>query len=385
MTQLKDLDQIRADNDRVLHFATSPLRFIYQLLMGLGIVGMAISYLFISQVGWVVDMGLRSQRARDEQAQAIAASLGDNRKGVDVTVDFSDRASNWDEANYSGQPWHGQDHFWVTEQDYVTKAQEVTGGEPNPESKFSTLDPFRLTGHRVNTPLRGFPFCHTGHPEEYETKLGPWAERPDTILDRKSARMHRDFETAAIMIAALRSALAHLKAGQSLASEYGPASDKPLENSYCNADGADPAILSPDQIAAYRASTWSIHFFYAPMVTFRYAYFGGSEASIEEPDDPVVHRQAQWEDQGMKIVGMGTDDKDLIYGTTLYSDLFADNPPLSEGQLEAERDLLQTESMDFWLKAAKENGIADTASLYAENLAARRDLATIFGDPLPSQ
>jgi hypothetical protein len=93
--------------------------------------------------------------------------------------------------------------------------------------------------------------------------------------------MHRSFETAAIMIATLRSALVHQKAGQTLASEYGPASAKPPENSYCNADRVDPTVLSPAQLAAYRAATWSIHLRYAPEVSFRYVYFDSSEAPIQ--------------------------------------------------------------------------------------------------------
>jgi len=383
----KDDEQIRADNDRVLHFAMSPLRFIYEIMAAMGLVGMAICYVFISQVGWVVDLGLRSQHARNEQVQALATSLGGDynsaRKNIDITVSFADRASDWDAKNYPGQPWHGQDHFWITEEDYVTKGQEAPGVWTDPESQYKALDPFQLTAEHAFTPLRGFPFCHVGHPGMYETKLGIWSERPDTILDRKSARMHRDFETGAIMIAALRSALAHLKAGQSLTSEYGPASGKPLENSYCNADGADPSILSPAQLAAYRATTWWIHLFYAPTVTFRYVYFPTGELDIEDPSDPNLARQRQWVDQGgMKIIGMGDDEKDLVYGTTLYADLFADDPPLSDGQLKAEKELLATESMNFWLQAARENGITDTAPLYAENLAARRDLAAIFGDPV---
>jgi hypothetical protein len=68
---------------------------------------------------------------------------------------------------------------------------------------------------------------------------------PNTNLVRKSVRMHRDFEAAAIVVAALRPALARLKAGQN------PASAKHLENSYCNADWVDPTVLSPAQLAAY--------------------------------------------------------------------------------------------------------------------------------------
>jgi hypothetical protein len=385
------MDLIRAENDQAIHFATTPIRVLYRVLALLGLLGLATCYFFISQTGWIVDVGPRSERARIDQINSLGASLiGDynsSRKMVDVTVNFAYRARGGDEQSYPGQPWHGQDHFWVTEEDYVTKGQGIPGVSTDPESKYRTLNPFQLSDERAITPLRGFPFCHVGHSGMYETALGPWSERPDTILDRKSARMHRDFETAAIMVAALRSALAHLKAGQDLRSEYGPASGKPLENSYCNADGADPTVLSPAQLAAYRAATWTIALHYAPSVTFRYVYFPTSEASIEESEDPAVQRAEQWADQGMKIVGMcDYCDRDtaLKYGTTLYADLFANDPPLSDVQIRTERELLKTASMDWWLMQARMNGVTETSPLYAENLAARRDLATIFGDPPPT-
>ncbi len=62
MSPLKDIEQIRDENDRVLNLAMSPLRFIYQLMAALGLVGMAVGYFFISQVGWIVDLGLPQTR-----------------------------------------------------------------------------------------------------------------------------------------------------------------------------------------------------------------------------------------------------------------------------------------------------------------------------------
>lgn len=57
-----------------------------------------------------------------------------------------------------------------------------------------------------------------GSPATTTSRSAP-ADRADVflMLDRNSARMRRDYETAAIMVAALRSTLSHLKARQSVA------------------------------------------------------------------------------------------------------------------------------------------------------------------------
>ncbi len=379
MPYLKDRDQIRDENTSTLYFLLTPFRILQHFLYALGVIGLAIGLIFINQVGWIVDLGDRSERARQDQVNSIGDSLthdSDGRPMLDITVNFTDRASDWDAKNYPGQPWHGQDHFWITEGDsYDIKGSEAPDESRfEPESHYRTLDSFQLTYDRATAVLRGFPFCHVGHSEMYETKLGSWSERNETILDRKSARMHRDFETAAIMVAALRSALAHLKAGQTLASEYGPASGKPLENSYCNADGADPIVLSPTQLAAYRAATYGVHLDDAPTVIFRYIAFGGTEATVQD---------GRWLDHGMMISGMCENchpDTDLMWGTTLYADLFAENPPLNDIQLQAERDLLHTATWDFWVEEARANDITDIVPLKAEFEAAQRDLTAIFGE-----
>lgn len=51
--------------------------------------------------------------------------------------------------------------------------------------------------------------------------------------------------------------------------------------------------------------------------------------------------------------------------------------------MDPEQALLGSAAWDFWAKKARENGMTNTEALYAEKLAARRDLATIFGDPIP--
>jgi hypothetical protein len=52
------------------------------------------------------------------------------------------------------------------------------------------------------------------HPDHmtafFDATPGSWSTRGDDALDRKSARMQRDYEIASKMTAALRSTLAHM-------------------------------------------------------------------------------------------------------------------------------------------------------------------------------
>lgn len=369
MGSLKADDQIRPENERTLHFALTPFRILQDVALGVLFVVMLIGWIFVSQIGWIVDLGPRSERARDAMVDQVGRNIsapGEGLSVLDLTVNFTDRAY-WDQDRSS--EWAEPDFFWADWQ----KNYEDAGLGLDPPA----IDSFQIQQGRQSLDIddHGIQFCHVGHPGLYSTALGSWSDRgdPGFVLGRKSARMRRDFETAAIMISALRSALAHLKAGQTLASEYGPASGLPLEDSYCNADGADPALLTPAQLAAYRSATYQIHLEEAPEVTFRLIYYGADNIT-------------PWREDGTEIVGMcdGCDpDNDLMYSTTLYADLFDKEPPLSDAQERAEKELLKTANMAFWLQEARENGITDTAPLAAENLRARQDLAAIFGDPIP--
>ncbi len=71
----------------------------------------------------------------------------------------------------------------------------------------------------------------------YESKLAPWSEHEESIFDPKPARMRRAFETLAIMVAAVRSALTNLKAGQAPVSENGLATDKPQKTAFATQTG----------------------------------------------------------------------------------------------------------------------------------------------------
>src|ERR1017187_11020091 len=56
-----------------------------------------------------------------------------------------------------------------------------------------------------------------------------WSTRGDDALDRKSARMQRDYEIAAMMTASLRSALAHIKLNRPLSEVFD-------HHGHCDAD-----------------------------------------------------------------------------------------------------------------------------------------------------
>lgn len=384
MSYLKTDEQIRRENDEALHVALTPFRFIYRIMAMFGLLTMALAWGLICWCGWIVDVGPRSERAR----QAAIADMnyassfeGDGAWTLDLEFDFRNRPSWWDiRNNHADDPWASPDHFRVTDRLIYPHVDLETA-----EHKYrDTIVPFTTSEIGGTMANHGIPFCQLGHAGLNDTGLGTWSERgnPRFLLNRKAGRMHRDYETVAMMTAALRSALAHLRAGQTLASEGGPDETSP-EDSFCNAEGVIPGKLKPDQVAAYRAATYQVHLPDAPVLWVRYAYFGIDEAQTQEPDDPIVKRQYQWRLGGAEIVGMCLDDNcrdetALNFQTTYLDDLFAQEPPLGPAQLDAEQALLQTATMDFWLQEARANGITDVKLLYAMHDEAEKDLQTVL-------
>lgn len=243
------------ENAEALHLMLLPFRLMVQFWQLLGFIAMCILAIFRAQAGWIVDYGPRSEQAR----QAVVDQIRDRAHSswTDITIDFRKRASWYDQQHeWATEPWEARDHFWVrTRSDYYA-------ADTGPD-EVHTVTPFVIDRDEwEGVPDRGIPYCHVGFARLYDTSLGSLGDRaePSLMLDRKSTRMRRDYETAAIMVAALRSTLAHLKAHQSVAGIYGPdATDKPLENSFCNGEGADPSFYTPGQIAAFKAATYAIH------------------------------------------------------------------------------------------------------------------------------
>lgn len=358
MSYFNDQDQIERENQEALHLALTPFRILQTLIRTVGFILLLILWLLRNQVGWIVDCGPRSESARQDLVNSIGQDFapGFSEAGnglVDVAVDFADRSS-----------------------------------APTGEGS-DTVYPFQLQIERQNAPFGGIPFCVLGNPGMFESGRTGWGEMgdPEIALNRKSGRMRRDYETAALMTAALRSALAHLKVGQTLASEEGPTSDLPRRDTYCDPDGADPRLLTRAQLAAYRSATYRVHLYDAPAILIRYISFDVD--TVGDPDDPERQREEQWKDQGFQISGMCVDDYQctdaeqetpLDFYVTYFGDIFDRDAPLSYPQLDAERRMLEMADLSFWLREAKENGIADTAPLVAMHRRAEEDLAAITGE-----
>jgi hypothetical protein len=386
---------IASKNQGTLYFLLTPFRLLAQFLMVIGVVGLAIMCLFVNQFGWLVDLGSRSERARDEIVRDIGNEMSAGHTHViETEVDFGKRSPvglPTEHGEPGSIPYHSPDHFWVANPgDYLAiKSYESPEDAPDYSNDYRLkgVAPFVTTEQRGDVTFRAFTYCHIGTPGLFDTKLHSWSERgdPKTMLNRKSARLNRAFETAAVMTGALRSALAHMKAGQTLASEYGPSNnDLPLENSYCNADGANPKLLRPASLAAYRRASLGITIPDAPQVRFRYIYVssGGSD------DDPDLARMRQWDTGGMRLIGMCRTaslckEEDLMPWTSWAGDIWASNPPLSVEQENAEFVMLRTATWDYWQAAAKANGLKPTPELENELKSAQHDLDVIFGEAKP--
>jgi len=385
-------EQIGRVNERTPHFLLSPIALIENILMVFGTAGLAILVGIVCWFGWIVDVGPRSQRARDAEVAQIVTNFAQQWNGqgnwvVNLRIDFRNRPS-WSSirGEFADEPWNSPEHLWVTDPSPYPDTEDLDGDE---RQYRDTILPFIVTDAHSTVIDHGIPFCQVGHAALNDTGLGTWSERADPkfLLNRKAGRMHRDYETVAMMTAALRSALAHLTAGQTLASENGPLGTF-LPSSFCDAEGVAPGALTPEQVAAYRAATYQIHLPDAPVVRMRYVYFGIDRAQIDEPDDPKVKLEYQWRDGGAEITGMcladdcdqngdGKDDA-LNFQTTYWDDLFAKDPPLGPGQLAAEEAMLRTGTMDLWLKEARANGITDMKPLYAMHERAEANLNVVL-------
>jgi len=380
-----DLARMERENIEATHLLMTPIRMIAGFFKVCAFILGLFYLLFLNQVGWITDLGPRSERARMAAIEDI--HLDDGYPFADIDIDFRNRASLYEAEHLGDIPWEARDHFWVkTRRVYITQDEE---------DRVHTITSFAIVMDAGRgTPDRGIPFCHMGLPGIFDTSLGSWGDRgePELMLDRKSARMRRDYETAAIMVSALRGTLAHLKLHQTTAGMYGPdATDKPLANSFCNAEGADPEVYTPGEIAAFKSATYTIHLDHAPIVRFRYVGFPVYFPS--DPDDPVVAKSQRREEGFMKLTGMcdlgddtslvnvcsGPDDA-LMYSTSYVADIFAQNPPLNERQMHAEEAILKTATVQFWEDAARQNGVTNLHAVDQAHDRAEKALAAVLGD-----
>ncbi len=191
MSYRKRPEEIEAENARTLHFMLTPMRMLYQIMVALGLVGMIIGLLFIN-----VDLGPRSERARQEVVANLSGSVGGDfntdQKMIDITASFIDRAGGtYSYEGDSPESWKWKDHFWVTNRTgYMDDAYYFIG--EGDKEHYRTLSPFILTAHRERMPLLGFPFCHVGNPGIFDTKLASWSERedPEYVLAKNADSGH---------------------------------------------------------------------------------------------------------------------------------------------------------------------------------------------------
>src|ERR1035441_361499 len=199
------MGQVEKDNAEVLHFIETPFRWLMNAIKLVFMVVVLVIFVLVNQAGWVVDLGDRSQRARDARQDRLEAQLAPSPGGnwSVFDVDFRtqpDPTSQLDREN----------RFWDDERP-LYEAQEEE--DVNWRTKaFTTTWLFGWGGN----PGEGIPYCTVlMHPDRvadfYDATPGSWSTRGDDALDRKSARMQRDYEIAAMMTASLRSTLAHVK------------------------------------------------------------------------------------------------------------------------------------------------------------------------------
>ena len=125
----------------------------------------------------------------------------------------------------------------------------------------------------VSNPDEGIPYCVAAmHPDRltpfFDATPNVWSARGDDAAIRKSARMQRDYEIAAMMTASLRSTLAHMEL-------HRPISEVFDHHAYCDADAAmhsdphDPRYGIRSMLA-YRATLLRINLQHALVVHFRW-------------------------------------------------------------------------------------------------------------------
>ena len=72
------ITQIERENASVLHFILTPLRILISVGKWVVVIGFCLSLLLMNQVGWIVDLGDRSQRARDARQNRLETLVYNN-------------------------------------------------------------------------------------------------------------------------------------------------------------------------------------------------------------------------------------------------------------------------------------------------------------------
>jgi hypothetical protein len=365
--------QIERENAEVVHVIETPLRILMDLGKWLVVGSLVFILVLVNQVGWVVDLGERSQRGRVEHNNQVEGQIASG--GFQSVFDIDFRTQPDVTAKYV----ENYDRFW---DDSTPFGFSVGYGVTNRTVKAFSL---RKVGDGWGQPDAGIPYCMAALHVDRRTNFfndtpGSWwasddhpLNRNDDALDRKSARMQRDYEVAAMMTAALRSTLAHMKLGRPVSEVRSPLYEddylhRPADPGYCDADSAahDPRYGDAGT-RAYRATLLRINLQHAPVVRFRYVGI-----VPESSDTDITRSQNQAEIWGMCLPDSCTEGYGR--GTTLYADLFASHAPLTDEQMLAENAILAMATKEFWEQAARENGITDLTSVEEVRKRAVHDL-----------
>jgi hypothetical protein len=70
------MSQIEQDNAEALHFIMTPIRMLMNTLKAVFMLMVLVILVLVNQVGWIVDLGERSQRARISRNNELESQLG---------------------------------------------------------------------------------------------------------------------------------------------------------------------------------------------------------------------------------------------------------------------------------------------------------------------
>jgi hypothetical protein len=386
--------QIERENAEVVHVIETPLRILMDLGKWLVVGSLVLIMCLVNQVGWIVDLGERSQRGRVEHNNQVEGQhlQGDDFAGIGKGLSVFDIDFRT-QPNPATQGDVRYNRFWLSGEGGIPPENDE-GDSSNAKMKAFTLLP--IGNGWGDYPDHAIPYCMAALYLERPTDFfndtpGSWWTRNDDALDRKSARMQRDYEVAAMMTAALRSTLAHMKLGRPVSEVHSPLyEDNYLHRTavpgYCDADSAahDPQY-GVAGTRAYRATLLRINLQHAPVVRFRWVYTGENRARevddaesardgeyVSYKDEPRIRSEADHEIWGMCLPDSCSEG--LGRGTTLYADLFASHAPLTDEQMLAENAILSMATKEFWEQAARENGITDLTSVEEVRKRAVHDL-----------
>lgn len=325
-------DRYEMEMFEFFHFLIFPYR-VAKFLLGLVIMGViALVWFFyvhgiqpiVNDIGWTINRGAYSQRAREY------AVFESNYMAYQVN-----------HGNLVGNdPHYGNDA-----QTYVIHIG--WRDHDNDAYQVDTTLPINLNPDD----------SHPGQKLYFSTKLPGWDLRPDAIFMRKSARMLIAYDNGMIgsnaVLTTVTAIKLHLNPQDVLKHLEGRLSHPDPDAKYLAAHG-----VTLDEwrsvSSALVAPNFELYVNYGPIARDMWGdqAFGSVVSHYEDAEAP------RYGIRGMCIASACSDaDKD--YFVTGKDDIFAENPPLSAGQEQAETALNSMMSEGVWLETAHQNGIHD--------------------------